>query len=555
LKVYEFGPFRLEPAERRLRRDGTLLPLTPKALDTLLVLVASAGRAVGKDELMEKVWPGTTVEEATLAQNVFALRKALGETLYIETVPKFGYRFVPPVREVPRPASSLVVLPLENLSGDPSQDYFADGLTETLIAELARLHGLRVISRTSAMHCKGARIPIPQIARELDVDAAVEGSVVCSGDRVRITARLVDARQDATLWSRPYDYHVRDVLKWQADVAAAITAEIHATVSRTPRADHPRQVDTEAYRNYLRGRFSWNRRTEAGVTKALDYFRAAIAGDPTYALAYTGIADAYAMLGDWEIAAASSKEMFAKSRQAVLDALALEPDLGEARNSLAHLHFHALDWVKAEVEWRAAIERSPGFSTAHHWYAHFLSARGRHDEALARIRAARDLDPLSLPIQQAVADIAYFARSRELASEECRRALEMDPRFERSHRLLGDLALEDGRVSDAIASFTAAVDLAQGGAEALAALARGYARAADTLAFDRTMETIAAKPYVSPYTMATIRAAQGDVDAALVLLQTAYAQGGAALPYIRIDPRLDPLRADRRFDDLLTLVG
>jgi TolB-like protein/Tfp pilus assembly protein PilF len=452
------------------------------------------------------------------------------------------------------PARSLVVLPLENLSGDPAQEYFADGLTETLIAELAQVHGLRVISRTSAMHYKGARKPIPQIARELNVEAAVEGSVACSGDRVRITARLVDARRDATLWSRAYEYHVRDVLAWQSEVAAAITAEIQASVTQAPRAARPRPVDTESYRNYLRGRFSWNMRTEEGVTKALDYFRAAIAGDPGYALAYTGIADAYAMLGDWEIAAASSKDMFARSREAVREALALEPDLGEARNSLAHLHFHALDWVNAELEWRAAIELSPGFSTARHWYAHFLSARGRHDEALEQIRLARDLDPLSLPIQHAVADIGYMARRGALAVEECRRALEMDPRFERSHRLLGHLALEDGRIAEAIASFTEAVDLTHGSAEALAALARGYARAGDTAAFNRTLAAIAAKPYVSPYTMATIRAAQGDADAALVLLGTAFDQEVAALPYIGIDPRLDPLRGDPRFAALLQRV-
>jgi tetratricopeptide (TPR) repeat protein len=246
--------------------------------------------------------------------------------------------------------------------------------------------------------------------------------------------------------------------------------------------------------------------------------------------------------------------MFARSREAVLQALALEPDLGEARNSLAHLHFHALDWVNADLEWRAAIELSPGFSTARHWYAHFLSARGRHDEALEQIGLARDLDPLSLPIQHAMADIGYYAGRPELAVEECRRALEMDPGFERSHRLLGDLALADGRIADAIASFTTAVDLTTGSAETLAALARGYARAGDTAAFDRTMAAIAAKAYVSPYTMATIRAAQGDVDTALALLGTAFDQEVAALPYIGIDPRLDPLRGDPRFAALLQRV-
>jgi len=555
-RVYEFGPFRLDSAERQLRCDGRIVPLTPKAFDTLLVLVEHAGRAVGKDELMEKVWPDTSVEEATLAQNIFALRKALGDTpRHIETVPKFGYRFVTPVREAHKRVDSLVVLPLENLSGDPAQDYFADGLTETLIAELAQLHGLRVISRTSAMHYKGAGKPIPQIAQELNVDVAVEGSVVCSGDRVRITARLVDARRDATLWSRPYDYHVRDVLTWQAEVAAAITSAIHATVTRKPRAGGPRQVDSEAYRNYLRGRFSWNKRTEEGVTQALEYFHAAIARDPTYALAYTGVADAYAILGDWGIAVASSRDMFAKSREAVRKALALAPDLGEAHNSLAHMYFHALDWERADLEWRTAIELSPGFSTARHWYAHCLSARGRHDEAFEHIRVARDLDPLSVPIQNAIGDIGYFARRHKLALEECTRALEMDPRFEPGHRLFGELALEDGRIEDAIASFTVAAGLNEGSAEGLAGLARAYARAGNSAAFDRTMETLRTRRYVSPYTLATIAAAQGHIDEALGLLQKAFDDGVAALPYIGIDPRLDPLRIDVRFAALLTRAG
>jgi tetratricopeptide (TPR) repeat protein len=247
--------------------------------------------------------------------------------------------------------------------------------------------------------------------------------------------------------------------------------------------------------------------------------------------------------------------MFAKSREAVLEALALAPDLGEARNSLAHLHFHALDWDQADLEWRTAIELSPGFSTARHWYAHCLSARGRHDEALEHIRMARDLDPLSVPIQNAIGDLCYFARRHDLALEECTRALEMDPRFERSHRLLGELALEAGRIEDAIASFTRAVGLTDGNAEGLAGLARAYVRAGDAAAYDRTMATLAARRYLSPYTRATIAAARGDIDEALDLLRTACDHGVAALPYLGIDPRLDPWRTDSRFADLLTRVG
>ena len=224
--VYEFGPFRLEPAERRLRRDGTLLPLTPKALDTLVALVESAGRAVGKDELMEKIWPDTTVAEATLAQNVFALRKALGEVPYIETVPKFGYRFAGPVRELPGAPGKvvLVVLPFENLSGDVDQEYFSDGLTDEMITQLGRLNPgrLGVIARTSAMTYKRGDKDVRQIGSELQVDYVLEGSVRREGDRVRITAQLIQVSDQTHLWAESYERNQATTLVVQSEVAREI---------------------------------------------------------------------------------------------------------------------------------------------------------------------------------------------------------------------------------------------------------------------------------------------------------------------------------------------
>jgi TolB-like protein/Tfp pilus assembly protein PilF len=554
--VYEFGPFRLEPALRQLRRDGTVVPLTPKAFDTLRVLVGSAGRVLSKDELLEKVWPDTTVADATLAQNIFAVRRALGESECIETVSKFGYRFVTPVHAVHAPVQSLVVLPLENLSKDPAQEYFADGLTEALIARIAQLHGLRIISRTSAMRYKGTRKSIPEIARELNVDVVAEGSVVCDGDRIRVTVQLIDPTTDASVWTRHYEHHLRDVLMLQTEVAEAITTEIlGAVMPPLPHANKRRQVDTEAYQNYLRGRFSWNKRNEEGVRKAIDYFHAAIERDPTYALAYTGLADAYALLGDWGIGAVSPREAFALSRAAVLKALALEPDLGEAHTSLAHLHFHALEWEKADAEWRRAIELSPGHATARHWYAYLLSARGRHEEAFAQISQALMIDPLSVPIQSDIGELAYFARQDEVAVAEIRKALDMDPRFERAHRVLGHIALDHDRFEEAMAAFGVAVDVSCRGTEALAALGRGYARAGDTAALKNILTELSAKPYVSPYTLATIHAAGGRRDEALSLLHEACEQGVAALPFIGVDPRLATLHGDRRFDDLLRRIG
>jgi TolB-like protein len=302
LKVYEFGPFRLEPAERQLRREGTPLPLTPKALDTLLVLVENAGRAVGKDELMEKVWPDTSVAEATLAQNVFALRKALGDTPHIETVPKFGYRFVTSVREVPAAPRKvvLVVLPFENLSGDAEQEYFSDGLTDEMITQLGRLNPeqLGIIARTSAMKYKLTRKTVSEIGRELGVSYVVAGTVRRAGRRVRVTAQLVQVADQTHLWTESYDRDFDDILVLQNDIAHAIAREIK--IKLTPRAVKrlagAGAVSPQAHEAYLKGRYFWNKRTEDALKKGIVHFQEAIAHEPHYAAAYDGLSDSYVML-------------------------------------------------------------------------------------------------------------------------------------------------------------------------------------------------------------------------------------------------------------------
>lgn len=291
-RVYEFGPFRLEPAERRLLREGAPIVLTPKVLDLLIALVERSGHLVSKDELLRKVWPDSFVEEANLSVNIAVLRRAIGDgpqssRKYIETIPRVGYRFIAPVREVAGEAGepaihSIAVLPLSNLSADPTQDYFADGMTEEFITELAKISRLRVISRTSAMHFKGTRKTLPEIARELGVEAVVEGAVARDGNRVRISAQLIDARTDLHLWARSYEGNVSDVLRLQERVALAIANEIRVKLTplQQARLGNARSLSPEAHELYLRGRFHWNKRTEEGLKKSIHYFQQSIEGTP-----------------------------------------------------------------------------------------------------------------------------------------------------------------------------------------------------------------------------------------------------------------------------------
>jgi TolB-like protein/DNA-binding winged helix-turn-helix (wHTH) protein len=295
------------------------------------------------------------------------------------------------------PIHSLAVLPLENVSGDVSQEYFADGMTDELITTLGQISALRVISRTSAMLYKGARKPLAQIARELDVDAVVDGAVFRSGNQVRITAEIIDARNDTHLWSHSFSGELRDALALQQTVARAIADQISRTVNSPERAvlRQSAVVDPQAYEAYLKGRYFWNKRTGDDFRKASEYFNQAIARDPTYAPAYSGLADTYSLMGDWEYGVLAPREALPRGKDAAIKAIALDDALGEAHTSLAFL-LDAFDWdlPAADREFRRAIALNPGYATAHHWYAWHLSLLGRNDEAITEMKRARRLDPL-----------------------------------------------------------------------------------------------------------------------------------------------------------------
>ncbi|HEY7727023.1 MAG TPA: protein kinase [Candidatus Eisenbacteria bacterium] len=457
-----------------------------------------------------------------------------------------------------RPLQSVAVLPLENLSRDSEQEYFADGMTEALIAGLARVRGLRVISRTSVMRYKQERPPLPAIARALHVDAVVEGSVLRSGNRVRITANLIDAGADRHLWTDTYDRDLGDFLALQSDVASAIAQEIQCRLTPPEETRGPRRVvDPESVQAYLKGRFQWEKRSEEGIGRAIEFFNQAIERDPLYALAYVGLADSYLVLANFSLVA--SRGAAVRARAAASRALELDPSLGEAHTSLAAIaDMH--DWNRPEAErlYRRAIELSPNYATAHHWYSDYLTSMGRFDEALAEVRRAQDLDPLSMTISTSVATVLNYARKHQEAAEHFLGVVELDPRFPLTWLGLGGAYEMLGRHEEAIAAFQKARDLTNGSTYTVMALAHAYALAGQREQAVELVEGLqreAPRRYVSPYSLAAVYTALGETDKAFQLLDIALEARDRALVWLPVSPRLDPLRGDPRFAKYLKAVG
>ena len=458
----------------------------------------------------------------------------------------------------PAPIRSLAVLPLENLSGDASQEYFADGMTDELIATLGQIGALRVISRTSVMPYKRARKPLPQIARELNVDAVVEGTVLRSGSQVRITAQLIEAQVDKHLWSETYDGDLRDTLTVQNNVARAIAEQIRINLNAQEQASltHGKVVDPQAHEAYLKGRYFWNKRTGDDLEKAVEYFSQAIELDPNYAQAYSGLADSYALLGDWEYGVLAPTEALPRAKAAAVKALQLDDTLAEAHTSLAFcLDVFDWDWKSAGTEFRRAIELNPGYATAHHWYAWHLSSLGKNDEAIAEMRKAQSVDPLSLIINVELAELLLITHVIDQSIDQSRKTLEMDVNFPLAHNQLGVAYLEQQKREEAIAELQKAVQLSSGNPTCTANLARAYAAAGST---NEAMQLLGdlKKPrggYSNASEIAMVYAALGDKDHAMMWLNRAYSE--RFNPSVLLRPGFDPLRADPRFQDLERRVG
>ena len=561
-RVYEFGPFRLEPVERRLLREGTPIVLTPKVLDLLIALVARAGHLLTKEELLSEVWPDSFVEEANLSVNIATLRRAIGDALqgsgkYIETIPRVGYRFIAPVREVARTGEptihSIAVLPLANLSADAAQEYFADGMTEELITELAKISTIRVISRTSAMHFKQTRKTVPEIARKLGVDAVVEGAVARDGNRVRISAQLIDARTDLHLWAQSYEGDLSDVLRLQARVALAITNEI--TVKLTPQQHahmgNARLLSPEAHELYLKGRFHWNKRTEEGLKKSIEYFQQAIEVVPSYALAYSAMADSYNMLGLWNVL--PHTEVAPKAKAAATRALEIDDQLAEAHAALGWSTFaFNWDWVGAQKKLKRAIELNPSYESAHRWLCNCLQQQGRLEEASVEIKVAKDLDPLSLVNNTVLGQNSYFLRNYDEAIEQEQKTLELDS-FAYAHYVLGSAYEQKGILERAITEFQQATAL-DGNPVYPAGLGHAFALAGRRREAQKLLDELSKlskNRNIAWNEIAVIYVGLGENDRALAILETACEKHSSQLNWLKVDPRFDHLHTDPRFQHVL----
>lgn len=450
---------------------------------------------------------------------------------------------------------SLVVLPFENRSGDPAQEFFADGMTDALITDLAQIEALRVISRTSAMRFKGTHPPLSELARELRVDGVVEGSALQVGDRVRITVQLVDVATDRNLWAKSYERGLTDVLALQSEVAHAIADEIRIQVTPDERARLRSKgaVNPRAHVAYLQGSFLWNRFTSESVKEAIRRFEEALAIDPNYAAAYAGLADSYIMLANHHIL--PPHEGYTLGRKAAARGLSLDESLAELHTSLGWIHrLFDWDWPAAERECLRTIQLNPGYAFGRSRYALLLSGMGRHEEAIAQAERAHELDPLNLLTFTVVGDTLFFARRFDRSVASYRKCLELNSNFGAAHTDLARSLEQVGRADEAVEEFVRGTTGPDGVPRPSSGLAILYARAGrmdEARATLEAVKSLAQQEFVSPYGIASYYAVTGDNDRALDWLERAYSERDGTLVWLKVHPRLDGLRGEPRFRDLL----
>ena len=602
-RYFEFGPYRLDRQSRILNRNGVLVPLTPKVFETLAILVEHAGEVVSKEDMLRAVWPDSFVEESNLAQNVSVLRKALGDSAYIETVPKRGYRFVPPAPIVPAneaaplrqeteviPSAprlrwrlwvpvmaaallltssfvflrqyppkpvirSLAVLPLKNLSGDAAQDYFADGITELLTEQLAKRLPLRVTSRTSAARYRNTAKSAPTIGTELGVDALIEGSVVRTGDRVRVTVQLIQAASDRHVWAETYDRDLADVLVLQKEIARAVASELHSRVLRDE--DRSPAISRSSFEAYVRARYYWNQRTAQNLATAISWFQKAIAEDPANARAYAGLADCYNQLGTVMIGALPPRQARKLALAAANRALDIDPNLAEAHAALGYVQTYEWNWERAQAELDRAIQLNPNYAPAHLWLSHFLSIHGRFSEALQQVRLARDLDPLSPIVETQHGWILIHARRYDEAINALRSVVGKYPDYQWALWQLGMALAHSGDPNAAVATLEQAA--ARHPTHAfLGFLGYAYGRAGRTPDARRVLaELLSAsrQGYVSPHALMFVYMGLGDRDKAFECLEQSFYERSNGVAWMAVAPDFDVLRPDPRFGGFLTRVG
>jgi DNA-binding winged helix-turn-helix (wHTH) protein/tetratricopeptide (TPR) repeat protein len=607
--IYRFGSFRLDPAKRVLTCNGQLIPIPPKPFESLLVLVQRHGQLVHKDELIKLIWADAFVEEANISQNVFLLRRLLAKhgkgSRYIETVPRRGYRFIAKVREEGKRRSqgntrprldqfdvkgdatdsrngfitSLAILPLENVGGDPELEYLSDGITESMINTLSQVRQLRVMARTSVFRYKGRKMSLQDVARELNVNTVVTGRIITRNDTVNVQIELTRVSDESQFWGKQYDLKIGEIDKSRGEIAQELLEQLRLKLEWAGEDNGgPLRRHTNngaAYQLYLKGLYYHNKLTEEGLKKGVEYFQQAIDEDPTFALAYTGLADCYALGGlpldpDSALAYAelvdcyalvtlAPKEAMSKAKAAALMALEIDNNLAEAHASMGFIRYRLdWDWRLAEQEYRRAIELSRNCPKVHYWLSMCLRTMGRLDEALAEAKLAYEIDPFMHIIKVELGRIYYFARYYDQAIEYYSQVLELEPSFLPAHFRLGQAYTQKGMYSEAIVEFQRAIPLIGDDPEAVAALAYVYALSGQKDKAREVLEKLRAlslRRYVSSYDLAIIYLGLDDKDKALEWLQNAYADRSVWLIGIKVEPMLDSLRPDPRFATLMRRIG
>jgi DNA-binding winged helix-turn-helix (wHTH) protein/TolB-like protein/Tfp pilus assembly protein PilF len=617
-RYYSFGHFELHPARRALLSGGKVVPLAPKAVEMLLLLVENRGRVLEKQELLEYLWPESIVEEANLSQTIYLLRRAMAEgsdgEQYVETIPKRGYRFIAQVVESVDesanaterepvetglllqsrrtrwmtigalailigivtfasyqwssrsagkiepggPIRSLAVLPFKPLNTD-GDNYLGLGMADTLITRLSDLDQI-IVHPISAVRKYDSIDAHPLAAgKELKVDAVLEGTLQKTADRLRVTLRLHDVRDGRTLWSGKFDEKLTDIFMVQDSISDQVAAAMALNLSREKRTLMFRRYtdNAAAYELYLNGRYWWNKRTVDGMKKAAEYFEQAIALSPNYALAYAGLADCYNLLSILE--AAAPQEAFPKARAAAIKALEIDDTLAEARTSLGWIKWvYDWDWPGSEREFKRAIQISPGYATAYDWYAVCLAQTGRFDQALSQLRLAQRHDPLSLVIQVHTGWVYFYSGHYERAIEQYQRVLEMDPSYIWARIHLSQAYEQKGMYTEAIAELQQAVATSSVNHRHLAGLAHIFAMNGRESEARRLLDDLLErekKQYVSPYSIALVYAGLEEKNQALAWLRKGAEQRAGRMVRLRFDHRFNNLRTEPQFIEMLRRIN
>lgn len=567
---YRFGIFELDLQTQELRRRGIRVKLQGKPFQILEALVERSGELVTRAELRQKLWPDTFVGfDRSLNTAVNSLRKALGDLAgnprFLETRSRHGYRFIAPVESITRGygrglndqdvIDSIAVLPFENSSGDPEMEYLSDGITETLIDTLSELPGIRVMARATVFGYKGRDLDTQTIGQDLNLRALLTGKVSLRKDTLAISAELVDTMRGWRLWGEQYTRKLSDIFDVQDEISQEIVRKLRLRLAEEASARLQKHYTSkpEAYQSYLRGRYHWNKTTPPEVEKAIGCFEQAIREDPQFALPYAGLADSYALFGFFGIQPA--KEVMPKAEEFARKALELDNTVAEAHVSLAGVFkSYYWDWASAEKEYRRALELNPNYSTARRWYAGFLMNVGRIEDSIAEMNRALEIDPLSLTINMEMAWVYYMARDYNRAVEQALATIDMEPQFSAANHVLGLAYEQMGQYDAAIDAFRAAHSGSGDNPISLAGLACAYAAAGRKREATKLLGELvqrAKRGYIPYYIYSVLYLALGDKAQCFKWLDKACEERDPWLIWILRDPRLDSVRHDPRFVEVV----